>query len=66
MTPRKPRTFRVNEGVSTRKSTDFEDPDFGDFVMLRPGRKYAEDKLPSHAPVDEWLKSGHLDVVEDE
>ena len=62
----KPRNLLVNEGVSVRKSTDFEDPDYGDFVTFRPGRKITEDKLPPHAPVDEWLKSGHLEVVKDE
>jgi hypothetical protein len=66
MAPKKPRTFRVVEGVSTRESTDFDSADYGEFVQFRPGRKITEDKFPAHAPLDEWLKSGHLEVVEDE
>ena len=66
MSPSKVRTFIVREGVSIRESTDFEDPKYGEFVQYRPGRKVSEDKLPAHAPVAEWLKSGHLEVAEDE
>ena len=62
---KKPRTFRVVEGTSLRKSTDFEDPEYGEFLTYRPGRKVEEDKVPSHAPVAEWIKSGHWEVVEE-
>lgn len=57
--------YRVARRVSTRKSTDPESAEYGQWINLAPGQKVNVADLPDHAPVDEWVASGHLKPVKE-
>lgn len=63
---KKPKTYRVVQGTSLRKSTDPESEDYEAFIDYRPGRRVAEDDFPEHAPVASWVRSGHLAEVKED
>lgn len=51
------KSYLVVGRTSTRKSTDAKSPDFEVWVDFEPGRKVSS--WPTHAPVEEWIASGH-------
>jgi hypothetical protein len=52
--------YRVIRRCSTRRT-----PDSDEWVNLSPGQVVDAKALPIHAPVDEWLASGHLAPVKE-
>lgn len=58
------RAYRVVAGTSTRKSPDPASPDYEVWVDFIPGEVVT--RWPAHAPVDEWVASGHWVPIEKE
>lgn len=55
------KAYRVVARTSTRKSLDPKSPDYGVWVDFEPGSIVRS--WPDHAPVDEWVASGHWQPV---
>ena len=56
-------TYRVLSDTSTRASPDPKSPEFETWVHFRAGQKVSN--WPEHAPVDEWVASGHWKAIEE-
>lgn len=50
----------VVSSVSTRR---LPQEDCEEWLDFRPGKTYPRSAFPKHAPVDEWISSGHLKPV---
>lgn len=49
--------YRVVDDTSTRASADPASPEYEEWVHFRAGQRVS--KWPEHAPVDQWVASGH-------
>lgn len=49
--------YRVISDTSTRASTDPAAPEYEQWVHFRAGQRVSS--WPEHAPVEEWVTSGH-------
>lgn len=58
----KAKRYRVVAGTSTRKSADPKSEDYAVWVDFHPGDVVTT--WPKHAPVGEWVASGHWEEVE--
>lgn len=56
------KAYRVHGRTSTRKSIDPESPDFEVWVDFEDGQIVR--RWPKHAPVGEWVDSGHWEPVD--
>ena len=64
-TPKKPKpAYRVHGRTSTRASVDADDPRFNEWVNFEDGEVYAD--WPAHAPVEDWVASGHWELIQAE
>lgn len=50
-------SYRVLSDTSTRASADPDSPDYDTWVHFEAGQKVTT--WPDHAPVDDWVASGH-------
>lgn len=55
--------YLVHGRTSTRRSLDPESPDYEEWADFEDGQVVTE--WPVHAPVEEWVASGHWEPVKE-